>query len=171
MPILSTLHIFPLSNCFVPVLQSLTRLPAQQVIWQRNKKYFSSDTSYNTKHTLSTDRKIATAEPDQNVTISLKELAEHPLIVYHRWLPVLDQHFETLKLQPNYLCINHDSRTGTAWAKAGMGIAILPASAAESLTSKNIIKKFFIFTLRVILCIRKTKFKLLNSFHFYLLLL
>ena len=106
-----------------------------------NKKYFSSDTSYNTKHTLSTDRKIATAEPDQNVTISLKELAEHPLIVYHRWLPVLDQHFETLKLQPNYLCINHDSRTGTAWAKAGMGIAILPASAAESLTSKNIIKK------------------------------
>ena len=106
-----------------------------------NKKYFSSDTSYNTKHTLSTDRKIATAEPDPNVTISLKELAEHPLIVYHRWLPVLDQHFETLKLQPNYLCINHDSRTGTAWAKAGMGIAILPASAAESLTSKNIIKK------------------------------
>ena len=71
-----------------------------------NKKYFSSDTSYNTKHTLSTDRKIATAEPDPNVTISLKELAEHPLIVYHRWLPVLDQHFETLKLQPNYLCIN-----------------------------------------------------------------
>lgn len=113
----------------------------ERLIAVGDKKYFSSDTSYNMKHLFSTDRSEVTAEPDEAVTITLKELSEKPLIAYRRWVSVLNQHFEANGLHPNYLCINDDARTGTAWAKAGMGVTILPASGAESLTSKKIIKK------------------------------
>ncbi|MCB7318300.1 LysR family transcriptional regulator [Lacrimispora sp. 210928-DFI.3.58] len=60
--------------------------------------------------------------------VSLESLSSCPLIIYRRWENVLKHSFS--HNPPDYLCINDDARTSLAWAKAGAGIAIVPASIA-----------------------------------------
>lgn len=62
--------------------------------------------------------------------ISLPLLSSCPLIIYRRWKSVLDHAFSDLGLAPSYFCIADDARTCLSWAAAGLGIAIVPHSAA-----------------------------------------
>lgn len=57
-------------------------------------------------------------------------LAGKPLIIYRRWEEVLFKHFQSAHINPFIFCKNDDARTSALWADAGLGVAILPASAA-----------------------------------------
>ena len=63
-----------------------------------------------------------------NSTISLSDLYEQPLIIYRRWRELLDKQFYLANKTPHYFCINDDARTTLSWAKAGLGVGIVPAS-------------------------------------------
>lgn len=67
--------------------------------------------------------------------LPLTELAGRPLIVYRRWEEVLQRRFKSARMEPVIFCKNDDARTSALWADAGLGIAILPASAAGLLHS------------------------------------
>lgn len=61
--------------------------------------------------------------------ITLQELSEMPLIVYRRWITVLDRSFEEAGISaPEYFCVCDDMRTSLAWAENGFGVAVVPAS-------------------------------------------
>lgn len=62
--------------------------------------------------------------------LPLSALADKPLIIYRRWEEVLSKHFQSAHINPFIFCKNDDARTSALWADAGLGVAILPASAA-----------------------------------------
>ena len=62
-------------------------------------------------------------------SISLAELASLPLILYKRWEQLFMDYFNEHPIRPNLLCRNEDARTTLLWAKTGLGIALVPASA------------------------------------------
>ncbi|MDO5424571.1 MAG: LysR family transcriptional regulator [Eubacteriales bacterium] len=66
-------------------------------------------------------------------TVSIRDLAGQPLIVYRRWEEILTKQFEKAKVSPYYFCKNDDARTSLEWARAGMGIAIFPESAGQEM--------------------------------------
>lgn len=71
--------------------------------------------------------------------ISPKELAALPLIIYRRWENIIKETFEDIKY--NAVCTNDDARTTALWADAGMGVGILPYSAADMLRNPDTIFK------------------------------
>ena len=52
-----------------------------------------------------------------------------PLIIYRRFEKILLGEFQELGFEPNIFCINDDARTTILWARAGLGIGIVPKSA------------------------------------------
>lgn len=78
-------------------------------------------------------------------TLKLSMLSNAPLILYRRWLTVLKKEFQRLSMTPNILCINDDARTTVQWAMKGMGIGIIPKSAADSVKSTKM-KSLALFT-------------------------
>lgn len=72
-------------------------------------------------------------------SISLRQLAEQPLIVYRRWENILNQKFHTLGITTSYFCLNEDARTTVYWADAGLGIGIIPQSACSLLRNSETI--------------------------------
>lgn len=69
--------------------------------------------------------------------ITLRDLSGKPLIVYRRWEQILTEQFACAGIQPLYFCKNDDARTTLEWAMTGMGIAIIPASAGETLIRRQ----------------------------------
>lgn len=67
--------------------------------------------------------------PDAD-TISLEQLANKKIIMYRRWEPILRKQFSEKGLSPDCICINDDARTSLSLAESGLGIAIVPSSAA-----------------------------------------
>lgn len=65
--------------------------------------------------------------------ISLHALSQKPLIVYRRWEAILLERFEACHTTPFIFCQNDDARTSALWADAGLGVAVLPASARSLL--------------------------------------
>ncbi|MCD8363163.1 MAG: LysR family transcriptional regulator [Lachnospiraceae bacterium] len=63
-------------------------------------------------------------------SLTLADLKETPLILYRRWESILLEQFQSAGFQPRVFCKNDDARTSAAWADAGLGVAILPASAS-----------------------------------------
>ncbi len=63
-------------------------------------------------------------------TLSLADLKDTPLILYRRWEPILSESFRNAGFLPRIFCKNDDARASAAWADAGLGVAILPASAS-----------------------------------------
>lgn len=61
--------------------------------------------------------------------ISPDALCQKPLILYRRWESILMERFEACRTKPFIFCRNDDARTSALWADAGLGVAILPASA------------------------------------------
>lgn len=70
--------------------------------------------------------------------IYLKDLKNKPLIIYRRFEKILLSEFEMLEIEPNIFCINDDARTTLLWARAGLGIGIVPKSAVSLEFSKNV---------------------------------
>lgn len=74
-------------------------------------------------------------------TIHLKDLEKKPLIIYRRFEKMLLSEFQTREIEPNIFCINDDARTTLLWARAGLGVGIVPKSAVSFEFSKNITYK------------------------------
>lgn len=66
-------------------------------------------------------------------SLSLKQAAGLPLIVYRRWSEVLDRAFAAKGCKPRILCVADDARTCIAWAAADLGVAVVPADILEVL--------------------------------------
>jgi len=64
--------------------------------------------------------------------LALEQLAQLPLIIYKRWEGLIMDYYTKASLQPHILCKNDDARTSLLWARAGLGIALIPASALYS---------------------------------------
>lgn len=65
---------------------------------------------------------------DLTEQISITDLCQKPLIVYRRWLDIIENQFseQGFLFQPSYL--NDDARTSISLAKKGLGIALVPKS-------------------------------------------
>lgn len=61
--------------------------------------------------------------------ILLEDLKDMPIILYRRFEKILLAEFQELGLEPNIFCVNDDARTTILWARAGLGIGIVPESA------------------------------------------
>ena len=61
--------------------------------------------------------------------IILDDLKDMPLIIYRRFEKIFLSEFQDLGFEPNIFCINDDARTTILWARAGLGIGIVPKSA------------------------------------------
>lgn len=88
---------------------------------------------------------VAAARPDffedENAPFDPKELSGKPVILYRRWEAFLKNYFKNRDISPEYLCSNDDARTSLAWAKEGMGIALLPYSTVYNIRDKSILYK------------------------------
>lgn len=65
-------------------------------------------------------------------SITLSELAEKPIILYRRWEEIIGGFFERNKLPFKIVCRNDDARTSLFYAEQGVGVALMPISAAHS---------------------------------------
>lgn len=60
--------------------------------------------------------------------ILLEDLKDIPLIIYRRFEKILLGEFQNIGIEPDVFCINDDARTTILWARAGLGIGIVPKS-------------------------------------------
>lgn len=67
---------------------------------------------------------------DSKDSVSLAEIAEKPLILYRRWESTIAGFLDQMHLPFNIVCRNDDARTTLFYAEQGLGIALLPISAA-----------------------------------------
>ncbi|MGG7078377.1 LysR family transcriptional regulator [Clostridium sardiniense] len=70
--------------------------------------------------------------------ISIDKLDNKPLIFYRRYESLLTSAFEKNNVKLNSFCKNDDARTTLLWAKAGLGIAVIPKSAAKIIEDNNL---------------------------------
>lgn len=86
---------------------------------------------------------VAVAQPgffeDENASFEAKELSGKPVILYRRWESFLKNYFKSRDISPEYLCSNDDARTSLAWAKEGMGIALLPRSTVYNIKDQTVL--------------------------------
>ena len=73
--------------------------------------------------------------------LAIPDLAGFPLIYYRRYEKLIQSVFDNYQITPNIFCKNDDARTTLLWAKAGMGVAIMPKSAAEMIPSTKLTVK------------------------------
>lgn len=76
---------------------------------------------------------------DRSSAITLDDLTKLPLIVYRRWEHLLRKEFEDKNLSANWFCINDDARTTLYFVEMGMGVGIIPQSAATLVQKKGIV--------------------------------
>ncbi|WP_296826596.1 LysR family transcriptional regulator [uncultured Megasphaera sp.] len=67
-------------------------------------------------------------KPDKE-TLAIGDLEGLPLIVYRRFNQLLLDVCEGHNVTPSIICRNDDARTTLLWAEAGLGYAVVPASA------------------------------------------
>jgi DNA-binding transcriptional LysR family regulator len=72
-----------------------------------------------------TEKFFPSPSPD---VISLSELEGLPLVYYRRMEHVIMAAFEKAAVEPYAYCINDDARTCLMWARAGLGVAVVPQS-------------------------------------------
>ncbi len=61
--------------------------------------------------------------------IAIHELKDQPLIIYRRFEQLIYEVCQEEGFDPDIFCKNDDARTTLLWAKAGLGIGIVPKSA------------------------------------------
>lgn len=76
---------------------------------------------------------------NRSSAITLDDLTKLPLIVYRRWEHLLRKEFEDKNLSANWSCINDDARTTLYFVEMGMGVGIIPQSAATLVQKKGIV--------------------------------
>lgn len=70
--------------------------------------------------------------------VYLDDLKNINLIIYRRFEKILLSEFQQLGFEPNIFGINDDARTTILWARAGLGIGIVPQSAVNFEFMNNI---------------------------------
>lgn len=75
-------------------------------------------------------------------SLSIKDMERFPLIIYRRWESILRHAFGEEETDMNIFCINDDARTSIKLAAAGLGVALVPASAVEGATSEGMTVKY-----------------------------
>ncbi len=70
--------------------------------------------------------------------VRLSDLAGKPLIVHHGHEETLRQYYRQIGLEPTIRCRHNDVRSMLAWAATGLGIAIVPKSAANLIPDNNL---------------------------------
>ena len=73
--------------------------------------------------------------------IAIGQLVGKPLIIYRRWEPIILGAFHESDAEPDIFCKNDDARTTAIWADAGLGVGILPYTAALRGWSEGIVQK------------------------------
>lgn len=73
--------------------------------------------------------------------IELEMLGNTPMILYRRFEAIILSACAEQGFIPNVLCKNDDSRTAMMWAKAGLGVAIVPESATNIIPSEELEKR------------------------------
>lgn len=86
---------------------------------------------------------VAVAEPhyfpdDSEKPLTVKELQKKPLIYYRRYEALITSLFHDNSAELSTFCLNDDARTTLLWAKAGLGIGLVPQSAAEMISGENL---------------------------------
>lgn len=76
---------------------------------------------------------------NRSSAITLDDLTKLPLIIYRRWEHLLRKEFEDKNLSANWFCINDDARTTLYFVEMGMGVGIIPQSAATLVQKKGIV--------------------------------
>lgn len=71
-------------------------------------------------------------------SIALPALADKPLVLYRRWEQILLSRFEAAGCTPQIFCCNDDAQTTLAFAKKGLGVGILPASAISQVDKASL---------------------------------
>lgn len=74
-------------------------------------------------------------------TVSLKQLAGKPLIIYRRFEKVMADLFEKEHLDMRIACLNDDARTTCNWAVKGFGIGILPETILDTMVTDGLCRK------------------------------
>lgn len=77
--------------------------------------------------------------PDERIT--LQQLDSLPLIIYRRYENILQEICFEEQLELHFICKNDDARTTLLWANAGLGIALVPASALRLVEHGDLITK------------------------------
>lgn len=71
--------------------------------------------------------------------IAVAELANYPLLIHHKYQSLIDSTFAQNNSQPKYFCRSNDILPLLSWADAGLGIVIIPESAAKLIKSSNLL--------------------------------
>lgn len=75
-------------------------------------------------------------------TIELSKLCKMPILLYRRWEDILNTYLKEKNLEWEIFCKNDDARTTLMWVNEGLGVGIVPESAAAYANTNNtIIKK------------------------------
>lgn len=70
--------------------------------------------------------------------IPLKDLKDKPLIINRRFDDLINDACTKEGFNPNIICRNEDIMTSLSWAKAGIGIAIVPLTASNVISNTNL---------------------------------
>ena len=73
--------------------------------------------------------------------VTLRELAEHPLILYRRFETLVREIFAEENLDPFVCCLNDDARTTYTWALKGFGVGIMPRSELMVLNREGLVSR------------------------------
>ena len=71
-------------------------------------------------------------------SITIQELSKHPLIIYRRFEKLVRTAFADAGCELQLACLNDDARTTYCWAKAGIGVGLVPASLLPMFASDNL---------------------------------
>jgi DNA-binding transcriptional LysR family regulator len=93
-------------------------------VWENGESCAETDSSAESRAWNACQNPV---RPDK---IPLGKLRTRPLIIYRRWKKLLDTCFSETGEIPHYYCIADDARTCLSLARAGMGYAVVPLSAA-----------------------------------------
>lgn len=74
-------------------------------------------------------------------SISLRELADKPLLIHRKFEPLITKSYEQIGCTPAILCESDDVMPMLAWADAGIGMAVVPRSAFSLIHSTRLIAK------------------------------
>ncbi|MFW6678013.1 LysR family transcriptional regulator [Lacrimispora sp. AGF001] len=73
--------------------------------------------------------------------VRITGLTGKPLIYYRRFDSIISLAFQNSGIEPDIFCRNDDARTCLQWAKAGLGIALVPQSICDITLQDNLMFK------------------------------
>lgn len=73
--------------------------------------------------------------------LHLRDLKDKPIIFYRRYESLVMAAFRDEGIEPDVFCKNDDARTSLLWARAGLGIAIVPKSSARMIPGAELLTR------------------------------